>query len=70
MNKNKLALLGGKKLVQADPKDIFTWFIINKKIEDEVLKVLRAGNMSGTDGSDRHRHRSQAYPKRKKEGCI
>jgi len=49
MNKSKLALLGGKKSIQADPKDIFTWPIINKRMEDEVLKVLRAGNMSGTD---------------------
>jgi dTDP-4-amino-4,6-dideoxygalactose transaminase len=49
MNKSKLALPGGKKPIQADPKDIFTWPIVNKKMEDEVLKVLRAGNMSGTD---------------------
>jgi len=44
-----LALLGGKKSVKLSPKDIFTWPIITKEIENAVLKVLRAGNMSGSD---------------------
>ncbi len=44
-----LALLGGKKSVRSNPKDIFTWPIITKEIETAVLKVLRAGNMSGSD---------------------
>ncbi|MCX5642044.1 MAG: DegT/DnrJ/EryC1/StrS family aminotransferase [Candidatus Omnitrophica bacterium] len=46
---SKLALLGGKKSVRSNPKDVFTWPIINKEMENAVLKVLRAGNMSGND---------------------
>lgn len=46
---SKLALFGGTKAVQSDPKNIFTWPIITKEIESAVLKVLRAGNMSGSD---------------------
>lgn len=45
----KLAIWGGKKAVQSNPSDIFTWPIITKEIEEAVLEVLRAGNMSGTD---------------------
>ena len=46
---SKLAIFGGEKTVQTDVGDIFTWPIITKEIEEAVLKVLRAGNMSGTD---------------------
>jgi perosamine synthetase len=46
---SELALLGGPKTVQAELGDIFTWPIITKEIEDAVLEVLRAGNMSGLD---------------------
>ncbi|MCD6232517.1 DegT/DnrJ/EryC1/StrS family aminotransferase [Candidatus Aerophobetes bacterium] len=45
----KLALKGGKKAVTTPPGDLFTWPIITKEVEEAVLKVLRAGNMSGTD---------------------
>lgn len=44
-----LALLGGSKAVQSDPRDIFRWPIINPEAEEAVLKVLRAGAMSGID---------------------
>jgi dTDP-4-amino-4,6-dideoxygalactose transaminase len=44
-----LALLGGKKAVQKDPKDTFVWPIVTKEIEDAVLDVLRAGRMSDID---------------------
>ncbi|MCD4823949.1 MAG: DegT/DnrJ/EryC1/StrS family aminotransferase [Phycisphaerae bacterium] len=45
----KLALLGGQKTVTSEPGDMFTWPIITQEHEDAVLKVLRAGNMSGMD---------------------
>jgi perosamine synthetase len=44
-----LALLGGPSAVQVDPGDILRWPIITPEIEEAVLAVLRAGNMSGTD---------------------
>ena len=44
-----LALFDGKKSVESNPEDIFTWPIITKEVESAVLKVLRAGNMSGSD---------------------
>jgi dTDP-4-amino-4,6-dideoxygalactose transaminase len=46
---DKLALLGGEKAVNIDVKDIFTWPIVNKEMEEAVLSVLRTGNMSGSD---------------------
>jgi len=46
---SNLALLGGRKTIQTEPGDIFTWPIITREIEEAVLEVLRAGNMSGTD---------------------
>jgi perosamine synthetase len=45
--KNKLALLGGKKAVKSEQGDIFTWPIVTDRHEQAVLKVLRAGQMSG-----------------------
>jgi dTDP-4-amino-4,6-dideoxygalactose transaminase len=45
----KLAILGGTQAVKSDLKDMFTWPIITKDIEDAVLEVLRAGKMSGRD---------------------
>ena len=47
--KEKLAIFGGDTTVKADPKDIFTWPIVNKEMEDAVLDVLRKGKMSATD---------------------
>jgi len=44
-----LALLGGPKAVQSDPKDMFTWPIVTEEDEDAVLDVLRRGAMSGRD---------------------
>lgn len=46
---SKLAIFGGPKAVQSDPKDIFTWPIITKEDEDAALEVLRRGGMSATD---------------------
>ncbi len=45
----KLALLGGRKAIQSDPGDIFDWPIVTPEIEQAVLAVLRAGQMSGLD---------------------
>lgn len=50
MQKNSaLALLGGRKAVQSDPEDMFTWPIITEEDESAVLDVLHRGAMSGTD---------------------
>ncbi|MBN1816681.1 MAG: DegT/DnrJ/EryC1/StrS family aminotransferase [Sedimentisphaerales bacterium] len=46
---NRLALLGGEKSVAADPQDLFTWPMITAQHEEAVLKVLRAGQMSGLE---------------------
>ena len=46
---NELALLGGGKAVTCDPGDMFTWPIVTERHEQAVLKVLRAGQMSGLD---------------------
>ncbi len=45
--KGKLALLGGEKAVKSEQGDIFTWPIVTDRHEQAVLKVLRAGQMSG-----------------------
>ncbi len=44
-----LALLGGEKAVTCLPGDIFTWPIVTKEHEEAVLRVIRAGSMSGLD---------------------
>lgn len=46
---SKLAILGGKKAVKSTDGDMFKWPIVNKAMEDAVIKVLRDGNMSGID---------------------
>ncbi len=46
---SKLALLGGKAVVDFPKGDMFKWPIVNQEMEDAVLEVLRDGNMSGTD---------------------
>lgn len=45
--KGKLALLGGEKAVKSEQGDMFTWPIVTDRHEQAVLKVLRAGQMSG-----------------------
>lgn len=45
--KDKLALFGGDKAVRSDQADMFTWPIVTARHEQAVLKVLRAGQMSG-----------------------
>ncbi len=45
--KNKLALLGGEKAVKSEQGDMFTWPIVTDQHEQAVLRVLRAGQMSG-----------------------
>jgi perosamine synthetase len=46
---SQLAINGGEKTVKSCPKDILSWPIVNKAMEEGVIDVLRAGNMSGTD---------------------
>lgn len=45
--KDKLALFGGDKAVGSNQADMFTWPIVTVQHEQAVLKVLRAGQMSG-----------------------
>jgi perosamine synthetase len=47
--RSALALFGGPKAVTRDGGDIFAWPIVTTEDEEAVLKVLRAGAMSGTD---------------------
>ena len=47
--KSGLALLGGEKAVKLDQGDMFKWPIVTREHEEAVLRVMRAGNMSGTD---------------------
>jgi len=47
--KDKLAIMGGEPAVTLQQKDMFTWPIVTPEHEEAVLKVLRAGNMSGLD---------------------
>ena len=46
---SKLALLGGEKEITEDYSSLFKWPIVTPEMEEKVLEVLRAGNMSGTD---------------------
>ena len=62
---SKLAILGGEKTVKTDVGDIFTWPIITKEIEEAVLEVLRAGNMSGTDVTKKFEEEYAAWHKMK-----
>jgi dTDP-4-amino-4,6-dideoxygalactose transaminase len=62
---SKLAVLGGKKAIQTDPGDIFTWPIITKEIEQAVLEVLRKGTMSATDVTKKFEQEYAAWHKMK-----
>ena len=46
---SKLALLGGEAVIKDSYKQTFKWPIVTKEDEEAVLKVLRDGNMSGSD---------------------
>lgn len=43
------ALLGGDKAVTLPQEDMFTWPIVTRRHEEAVLRVLRAGAMSGLE---------------------
>lgn len=45
----ELAITGGIKAVQRDPRDVFTWPILTEEDENAVLEVLRSGTMSELD---------------------
>ena len=47
--KEKLALLGGEKVVMLEKLELFKWPKIDQSDEQAVLTALRAGTMSGTD---------------------
>ncbi|MHC4726756.1 MAG: DegT/DnrJ/EryC1/StrS family aminotransferase, partial [Planctomycetota bacterium] len=47
--KNNLALFGGERAVKSKQEDMFKWPIVTEQHEEAVLKVLRAGGMSGFD---------------------
>jgi perosamine synthetase len=44
-----LAIFGGPKAVDLDPRDTFSWPIVTPEDEEAVLAVLRTGDMSGLD---------------------
>lgn len=46
---SKLALYGGKPLLDYWPKELFHWPIVNDAMREAQLKVLESGNMSGTN---------------------
>lgn len=45
----KLALLGGKPVVESTPKELFKWPIMTQEDEDAALDVIRNNRFSGTD---------------------
>ncbi len=45
--KQKLAILGGSKIIDAENEQLFKWPIFTKEHEDEVLRVIREENISG-----------------------
>ncbi|MCS7179786.1 MAG: DegT/DnrJ/EryC1/StrS family aminotransferase, partial [bacterium] len=45
----KLAILGGPKIIDCDYSEFLKWPIITKQMEERVLEVLKKGAMSGTD---------------------
>lgn len=47
--KNDLALFGGERAVKSEQEDMFKWPVVTERHEQAVLKVLRAGGMSGFD---------------------
>ena len=46
---SKLALYGGKPILDYWPKELFHWPIVNDAMRQAQLDVLNSGNMSGTD---------------------
>jgi perosamine synthetase len=46
---SQLALLGGKRTIEKESPEIFTWPIVTREDEEAVLEVLRRGSMSDTD---------------------
>ena len=46
---SKLALLGGKKVLEKPDETLFHWPIVNDAMVAAQTKVLRDGNMSGSD---------------------
>ena len=56
----QLAIAGGPKAIISDPGNMFKWPIVTRKIEEQVLKVLREGKMSGTDITEKF---ERAYAK-------
>lgn len=49
MDKKKLAVNGGKPVLESEPEEMFHWPIVTEEDEEAVCAVLRAGKMSGTD---------------------
>ena len=52
-NKSKLAIFGGEKSVHSSFEEAFKWPLITKEHEDAVLEVLRHGNVSGLDVTEK-----------------
>lgn len=57
----RLAIQGGPKAVADDNLDLFHWPIVTSEDERAVIEVLRSGNMSGTDISEKFQNEWGQY---------
>ena len=62
---SKLAILGGKPVIEKGHPELFQWPIVNEKMLKDVQEVLLTGNMSGTDISRRFEEGFAKWQKRK-----
>jgi perosamine synthetase len=53
LNEQTLALFGGKPAVRTGTGDVFTWPVVTPAMEQAVLDVLRAGQISGFEITER-----------------
>ena len=61
----KLALTGGKPVIGRADESLFHWPIVNDAMVEAQTKILRDGNMSGTDVSRRFEGEFAKWQKRK-----
>jgi perosamine synthetase len=61
MNTQTPALLGGKPAVKTEAGDIFSWPVVTPETEQAVLQVLRAGQASGFEVTERFEEEYAAW---------
>src|SRR4051812_35407329 len=61
MTSEPLALLGGPRAVPREDESLFHWPIVTHEDEQAVIEVLRAGNMSDWDITQRFEREWAAY---------